>query len=163
MNTDQISSVFESFYRNMTINFREVVNIISRPYKLTYEQYILLKQIKKEGSVTGSVLAVLSDISRAAVSRRCRELADLGYINRLSDFEPDYRVTKFSVSKEGGDVIKQLTIDYNNRFRGIAEEFGKESFSDFALEVVKFDRLLKINLDSDKQCIEQTKIGRGKH
>lgn len=147
MNTEEINGIFELFYRNITVGFKETVNKLSKKYKLSYEQYILLKQIRKAISITGSELAQLSNISRAAISRRCRELADMGYINRLSDLEPDYRVTQFTMSKKGEVIVDKLNKDYDELFKKLSEEFGEQEFKIFASEVNKFNQLLHLNIE----------------
>jgi DNA-binding MarR family transcriptional regulator len=115
-------------YQWLTNELRDYFSMISRQYGMTYDQYLLLKEIEKRGKSQGSNLAEIFGISRAAVSRRCRELLKMGYIQRYGGQEPDFRVTHFGTTEEGENVILKLNDAYEEWFKELEKDFGKADF-----------------------------------
>lgn len=120
---------FNQIYQWLTNDLRPFLGEISQKYHLTYDQYILLKSIQDQNHVSGSELAAGQHVSRAAISRRCRELQLLGLIEGISRQEPDYRLTYFEVSKHGEEVLTKLNETYDKWVEMVNEKYGQDKFA----------------------------------
>lgn len=120
---------FNRIYQWLNNDLRPFLGEISQKYHLTYDQYTLLKVIQTHNHISGSELAATLHISRAAISRRCRELQILALIDGISRQEPDYRLTYFETSQYGDEVLAALNEHYEKWLEKVNEGYGSEKFT----------------------------------
>lgn len=130
---------FNRLYQWLTNDLRPFLGEISQEYHLTYDQYMLLKNIDQHNHISGSDLAAEQHISRAAISRRCRELQMLGLIEGISRQEPDYRLTYFEISSYGCEVLTKLNRHYQQWLEQVNEKYGADKFTQL---IQLFDELV---------------------
>lgn len=87
----------------------ELFSSVLGEFELTIEQYILMTVVHKSGRENPSRIAVELNVSKAAVSRRCRELERRRIIERLRpDIEGDYRIVYYELTPEGERLLDKV-------------------------------------------------------
>lgn len=87
----------------------ELFNSVLGGVELTIEQYILMTVVHKSGRQNPTKIAAELNISKAAVSRRCRELERRRFFERLQpDVEDDCRVIYYTLTREGERLLNKV-------------------------------------------------------
>lgn len=122
-------TTFNHLYQWLTNDLRPFISGISKKYHLTYEQYMLLQIVGEHERISGSDLAVHQGVSRAAISRRCRELQLSGLINGIARQEPDYRMTYFELTEYGQQVTAELNMAYTKWLENVMACYGTDKLT----------------------------------
>lgn len=98
----------------MLDNTRRMLNEECETYKITFEQFVLMKRISVAGGIRPTELSEDLHISRAAVSRKLTQLYYSDYLSKeRSGVNQDQRVVIISLTPTGEGVVKKLDRFYN--------------------------------------------------
>lgn len=128
--------VFESFLRQYREIFCVLTNAaeqITGQYALSFEQYLLLKQIHEQRNITLSELADDTRTTRSAAARKLRALLLDGYVEQEAKMD-DRRVKYLRLTSKGAhveDEIHQVFLQSAKAWNEIPSDLSPEVMNDF--------------------------------
>ncbi|GEO69802.1 MarR family transcriptional regulator [Levilactobacillus acidifarinae] len=128
--------VFESFLRQYREIFCVLINAaeqITGQYSLSFEQYLLLKQIHEQRNITLSELADDTRTTRSAAARKLRALLLDGYVEQEAKMD-DRRVKYLRLTPKGTrveDDIHQVFLQSARTWNQLPSDLAPETITDF--------------------------------
>lgn len=128
--------VFEMFLRQYREIFCVLTNVaeqITGQYSLSFEQYLLLKQIHEQRNITLSELADDTRTTRSAAARKLRALLLDGYVEQEAKMD-DRRVKYLRLTPKGEHVeddIHQVFLQSAKTWNQIPSDLSDETINDF--------------------------------
>lgn len=128
------------------IGLKGLEHFISEPsqqYNLSFEQYLILRDIIQNPDIKMMHLATKKGVSRSAISRQLKVLLDSGYVTQKAD-PSDRRSQILSVTKNGRATDKKISAAMLERFTSWLDLYGRERggklidfLIDFGQEIVQ--------------------------
>lgn len=100
---------------------RNLVN----PKEITWLQYDILYQVKKEGEILPSDLSLLLGVSRTKLSKALKGLKTMGYIEQFPN-QLDGRELNTSLTNSGEELLNNISKRHNSLYQMAIESFTKE-------------------------------------
>ncbi|GEO67471.1 transcriptional regulator [Levilactobacillus spicheri] len=128
--------VFETFLRQYREIFCVLTNAaeqITGQYSLSFEQYLLLKQIHEQRNITLSELADDTRTTRSAAARKLRALLLDGYVEQEAKMD-DRRVKYLRLTPKGENVendIHQVFLQSAKTWNQIPSDLSDDEINDF--------------------------------
>lgn len=117
---------------------RNVVN----PQNISWLQYDILHQIKKEEGILPSKLSLILGISRTKLSKALRDLKAMGYVEQIPN-KFDGRELYTRLTKEGDSLLEEISKKHTDLFYTALKSFTKEEQKEFAYLSNKLSNELK--------------------
>lgn len=115
---DRMMSFFEELQR--LDNAWRALNQLTKEYKISFEQFMLLKRISLEKRITPTALSDELKISRPAVSRKINQLYRNEYLNKIRSFEnEDQRIVELEISNKGNRIMAELDKRFDEKIPDI--------------------------------------------
>lgn len=115
---DRMMSFFEELQR--LDSAQRALNQLTKVYKISFEQFMLLKRISLEEHITPTVLSDELKISSPAVSRKVNQLYRNEYLNKSRSLaNEDQRIVELEVSNKGKNLIAELDKRFDEKISGI--------------------------------------------
>ena len=106
------------------------VSVPTRPYKITFEAYILMRMIAtSEEPLTLVKIATQQRVSRSAIARQINVLLDLKYIDQTTNAH-DRRIKYLSLTPTGARVEQSITTASDERFHQWMQVYGEKRAGD---------------------------------
>lgn len=102
--------VFETFLRQYREIFRVLINAaeqVTGQYSVSFEQYLLLKQIHEQRNITLSELADSTRTTRSAAARKLRALLLDGFVEQEAKLD-DRRVKYLRLTPKGAAIENDI-------------------------------------------------------
>ncbi|WP_225893657.1 MarR family winged helix-turn-helix transcriptional regulator [Levilactobacillus wangkuiensis] len=128
--------VFETFLRQYRSIFRVLINAaeqITSQYSVSFEQYLLLKQIHEQRNITLSELADSTRTTRSAAARKLRALLLDGFVEQEAKMD-DRRVKYLRLTAKGANVehdIRQAFLQSATTWEEIPSDLTGEDINQF--------------------------------
>ncbi|HIW71371.1 MAG TPA: MarR family transcriptional regulator [Candidatus Levilactobacillus faecigallinarum] len=128
--------VFETFLRQYREIFCVLINAaeqITGQYSLSFEQYLLLKQIHEQRNITLSELADDTRTTRSAAARKLRALLLDGYVEQEAKMD-DRRVKYLRLTPKGEkveDEIHDVFLQSARSWNQIPSDLEDDTINDF--------------------------------
>ncbi|MFD1548755.1 MULTISPECIES: MarR family transcriptional regulator [Levilactobacillus] len=128
--------VFENFLRQYREIFRVLINAaeqITGQYSVSFEQYLLLKQIHEQRNITLSELADSTRTTRSAAARKLRALLLDGFVEQEAKMD-DRRVKYLRLTDKGTTVehdIRQAFLQSAETWNQIPTSLTAADITDF--------------------------------
>ncbi len=146
MTESEIHEQFVETYMHILKYIGDFVSVPTRPYKITFEAYTVMRMIAtSEEPLTLVKIANEQRVSRSAIARQINVLLDLKYIDQTTNAH-DRRIKYLSLTPSGTRVEQEITSASDDRFHQWMQVSGEKRAS---------DTLRYIN-DAEKQA---TKLG----
>ncbi|WP_427910898.1 MarR family transcriptional regulator [Pediococcus parvulus] len=117
-----------------TLKFLEyVLSEPTKEYEISFEQFLVLRDIRYQENVTQMGIATERNVTRSAVSRQIKSLLKLNYISQTPD-PKDQRRLYLHLTQRGAEVEKLINQKVHLVFEGWIIKFGQK----------KVDMLLKL-------------------
>ncbi|KRN03354.1 transcriptional regulator [Levilactobacillus senmaizukei DSM 21775 = NBRC 103853] len=141
--------VFEAFLRQYREIFRVLINAaeqITSQYSVSFEQYLLLKQIHEQRNITLSELADSTRTTRSAAARKLRALLLDGFVEQEAKLD-DRRVKYLRLTTKGTNVerdIRQAFLQSAEAWEEIPSSLTSEDinafFTQYQANIATWDR-----------------------
>ncbi|MCH4123588.1 MAG: MarR family transcriptional regulator [Levilactobacillus sp.] len=128
--------VFETFLRQYREIFRVLINAaeqITSQYSVSFEQYLLLKQIHEQRNITLSELADSTRTTRSAAARKLRALLLDGFVEQEAKMD-DRRVKYLRLTTKGANVehdIRQAFLQSATTWEEIPSNLSGKDINEF--------------------------------
>ncbi|MDD7353476.1 MAG: MarR family transcriptional regulator [Peptoniphilaceae bacterium] len=119
---------------------RNLVN----PKQITWLQYDILYQLKKEERILPSKLSVVLGISRTKISKALKGLKLKGYIQQLPN-QSDGRELYTSITEEGEILLDDISLKHTALHQRALNVFSKEEQETFTYLSNKLSRELRMS------------------
>ncbi|MCI5642700.1 MAG: MarR family transcriptional regulator [Peptoniphilus sp.] len=119
---------------------RNLVN----PKQITWLQYDILYQLKKEERILPSKLSVVLGISRTKISKALKGLKLKGYIQQLPN-QSDGRELYTSITEEGEILLDDISLKHTALHQRALNVFSKEEQEAFTYLSNKLSRELRMS------------------
>ncbi|MDG2980242.1 hypothetical protein KNP65_09830 [Latilactobacillus curvatus] len=101
-------------------NAQRALNELTVAYRISFDQFMLLKRISLVKYITPTILSDELKISRPAVSRKVNQLYRNEYLNKIRSFEnEDQRIVEIEVSNKGKAIIQKLDKRFDEKLINI--------------------------------------------
>lgn len=119
------------FQVNMTANaMKNRFNSFLKPYKLTSEQYVIMKSIEENPNVTPTQLAEITFKDKTTITRMIDTLVKNEMLLRVPK-EDDRRAYKIQWSTKGEAVMKEIIPISEEVISKLRSQFSKEELTSF--------------------------------
>lgn len=119
---------------------RNLVN----PKQITWLQYDILYQLKKEERILPSKLSVILGISRTKISKALKGIKVKGYIQQLPN-QSDGRELYTSITEEGENLLDDISLKHTALHQRALKVFSKEEQEAFTYLSNKLSRELRMS------------------
>ncbi|HJE87304.1 MarR family transcriptional regulator [Levilactobacillus brevis] len=133
---EQEQSLLDAFidvYMSSLKYLDEFVSEPARAFHLSFEQYLILREITRNQNVTLMDIASKRQVTRSAISRQIKVLLKQGYLRQQPD-ENDRRRLYLIATDAGTHAERVIRQRINQRFQGWVDVYG----NDRAHEILKF-------------------------
>lgn len=101
------------------------------PQNISWLQYDILYQLKKEGELLPSKLSIILGTSRTKLSKALKDLKSLGYIQQLPN-QLDGRELYTSITNDGKCSLADISTRHTALYQTALTSFTKEEQQEFA-------------------------------
>ncbi|ASN59451.1 marR family protein [Latilactobacillus curvatus CRL 705] len=122
----QLLDEYVELYMSAIKYVEDLVSEPTQAYQLSFEQYLIMKEIADDNSVSLIDIAKKRGVTRGAISRQIRVLLKLDYITQEIDPD-DRRRLILNLTPSGQKTVEELNPKIHNRFASWMETFGKEN------------------------------------
>ncbi|ETY75099.1 MarR family transcriptional regulator [Lactiplantibacillus fabifermentans] len=130
MTESEIHEQFVETYMHILKYIGDFVSVPTRPYKITFEAYIVMRMIAtSEEPLTLVKIANAQRVSRSAIARQINVLLDLKYIDQTTNTK-DRRIKYLSLTPSGARVEKEITTTSDERFHQWLQVYGEKRADD---------------------------------
>ena len=113
----------------------EFISEPAQAFHLSFEQYLILREITQNDQVTLMDIASKRQVTRSAISRQIKVLLKAGYLQQQPD-ENDRRRLYLLVTPTGAKAERAIRQRINQRFQGWLDVYGDQR----AHEILDFIR-----------------------
>ncbi len=126
MKDSQLLDKYVELYMSAIKYVEDLVSEPTQAYQLSFEQYLIMKEIADDNSVSLIDIAKKRGVTRGAISRQIRVLLKLDYITQEIDPD-DRRRLILNLTPSGQKTVEELNPKIHNRFTSWMETFGEEN------------------------------------
>ncbi|BBE25550.1 MarR family transcriptional regulator [Latilactobacillus curvatus] len=126
MKDSQLLDEYVELYMSSIKYVEDLVSEPTQAYQLSFEQYLIMKEIADDNSVSLIDIAKKRGVTRGAISRQIRVLLKLDYITQEIDPD-DRRRLILNLTPSGQKTVEELNPKIHNRFASWMETFGKKN------------------------------------
>lgn len=126
MEDNQLLDEYIDIYMSAIKYVEDLVSEPTKAYQLSFEQYLIMKEIAEDSSVSLIDIAKKRGVTRGAISRQIRVLLKLDYITQEIDSN-DRRRLILKLTPSGFQTVHELNPKINQRFASWVETFGIEN------------------------------------
>ncbi|WP_125544348.1 MarR family winged helix-turn-helix transcriptional regulator [Levilactobacillus lindianensis] len=145
---EQEESLLDAFidvYMNSIKYLGEFVSEPAKEFHLSFEQYLILRDITQNTNVTLMDIASKRQVTRSAISRQIKVLLKQGYLQQRPD-ENDRRRLYLLATPAGTRAERVIRQRINSRFQGWVDLYGDDRVHevlDFIREFSQVTRMKK--------------------
>ncbi|MGO1970921.1 MAG: MarR family winged helix-turn-helix transcriptional regulator [Levilactobacillus brevis] len=135
---EQEQPLLDAFIDVYMSSLKYLDEFISEPaqaFHLSFEQYLILREITQNDQVTLMDIASKRQVTRSAISRQIKVLLKAGYLQQQPD-ENDRRRLYLLVTSTGAKAERAIRQRINQRFQGWLDVYGDQR----AHEILDFIR-----------------------
>ena len=135
---EQEQPLLDAFIDVYMSSLKYLDEFISEPaqaFHLSFEQYLILREITQNDQVTLMDIASKRQVTRSAISRQIKVLLTAGYLQQQPD-ENDRRRLYLLVTPTGAKAERAIRQRINQRFQGWLDVYGDQR----AHEILDFIR-----------------------
>ncbi|GEA99582.1 MarR family transcriptional regulator [Levilactobacillus brevis] len=135
---EQEQPLLDAFIDVYMSSLKYLDEFISEPaqtFHLSFEQYLILREITQNDQVTLMDIASKRQVTRSAISRQIKVLLKAGYLQQQPD-ENDRRRLYLLVTPTGAKAERAIRQRINQRFQGWLDVYGDQR----AHEILDFIR-----------------------
>lgn len=135
---EQEQPLLDAFIDVYMSSLKYLDEFISEPaqaFHLSFEQYLILREITQNAQVTLMDIASKRQVTRSAISRQIKVLLKAGYLQQQPD-ENDRRRLYLLVTPTGAKAERAIRQRINQRFQGWLDVYGDQR----AHEILDFIR-----------------------
>ncbi|MCT3574419.1 MarR family winged helix-turn-helix transcriptional regulator [Levilactobacillus brevis] len=135
---EQEQPLLDAFIDVYMSSLKYLDEFISKPaqaFHLSFEQYLILREITQNDQVTLMDIASKRQVTRSAISRQIKVLLKAGYLQQQPD-ENDRRRLYLLVTPTGAKAERAIRQRINQRFQGWLDVYGDQR----AHEILDFIR-----------------------
>lgn len=130
MSETEIHEQFVETYMHILKYIGDFVSVPTRPYKITFEAYIVMRMIAtSDEPLTLVKIANEQRVSRSAIARQINVLLDLKYIDQTTNTH-DRRIKYLSLTPTGAKVENEISTASDERFHQWMQVYGEQRASD---------------------------------
>lgn len=130
MTESEIHEQFVETYMHILKYIGDFVSVPTRPYKITFEAYTVMRLIAtSEEALTLVKIANEQRVSRSAIARQINVLLELQYIEQTTN-PNDRRIKYLSLTETGKRVEQEITAASKQRFHQWMEVYGLQRAHD---------------------------------
>nr|WP_233993392.1 MarR family transcriptional regulator [Latilactobacillus sakei] len=122
----QLLDEYVEIYMSAIKYVEDLVSQPTKAYKLSFEQFLIMKEIAEDSSVSLIDIAKKRGVTRGAISRQIRVLLKLDYISQSTD-PSDRRRLILNLTPSGQQTVSELLPKVQERFSSWMMAFGKEN------------------------------------
>lgn len=125
---EQEQSLLDAFIDVYMSSLKYLDEFVSEPAKefhLSFEQYLILREITRNHDVTLMDIASKRQVTRSAISRQIKVLLKQGYLRQQPD-ENDRRRLYLIATDAGKRAERVIRQRINQRFQGWVDVYGNE-------------------------------------
>ncbi|MFC6294478.1 MarR family winged helix-turn-helix transcriptional regulator [Lactiplantibacillus daoliensis] len=144
MKEAEIHEQFVETYMHILKYIGDFVSVPTRPYKITFEAYIVMRMIATtKEPLTLVKIANAQRVSRSAIARQINVLLDLKYIDQTTNTS-DRRIKYLSLTPAGLKVEQAISTASDERFHQWLQVYGEK----------RADDTLRYITDAEKKATE---------
>lgn len=128
-------NAFIDVYMSSLKYLDEFISEPAQAFHLSFEQYLILREITQNDQVTLMDIASKRQVTRSAISRQIKVLLKAGYLQQQPD-ENDRRRLYLLVTPTGAKAERAIRQRINQRFQGWLDVYGDQR----AREILDFIR-----------------------
>ncbi|AKP63755.1 transcriptional regulator [Levilactobacillus koreensis JCM 16448] len=132
---ESLLDAFIDVYMSSLKYLDEFVSEPAKEFHLSFEQYLILRDITQNKDVTLMDIASKRQVTRSAISRQIKVLLKQGYLRQQPD-ENDRRRLYLLATPAGSKAERVIRQRINSRFQGWVDVYG----DDRAHEILNFIR-----------------------
>jgi len=132
---ESLLDAFIDVYMSSLKYLDEFVSEPAKEFHLSFEQYLILRDITQNKDVTLMDIASKRQVTRSAISRQIKVLLKQGYLRQQPD-ENDRRRLYLLATPAGSKAERVIRQRINSRFQGWVDVYG----DDQAHEILNFIR-----------------------
>ncbi|WP_143462854.1 MarR family winged helix-turn-helix transcriptional regulator [Levilactobacillus enshiensis] len=132
---ESLLDAFIDVYMSSLKYLDEFVSEPAKEFHLSFEQYLILRDITQNKDVTLMDIASKRQVTRSAISRQIKVLLKQGYLRQQPD-ENDRRRLYLLATPAGAKAERVIRQRINSRFQGWVDVYG----DDRAHEILNFIR-----------------------
>ncbi|WP_203641676.1 MarR family winged helix-turn-helix transcriptional regulator [Levilactobacillus andaensis] len=132
---ESLLDAFIDVYMSSLKYLDEFVSEPAKEFHLSFEQYLILRDITQNKDVTLMDIASKRQVTRSAISRQIKVLLKQGYLRQQPD-ENDRRRLYLLATPAGAKAERVIRQRINSRFQGWVDVYG----DDQAHEILNFIR-----------------------
>ncbi|MBM7544554.1 MarR family winged helix-turn-helix transcriptional regulator [Periweissella beninensis] len=129
-------------------------DVIAQPaakYKLSFEQYLILRDVAQRETLTLTDIVDERNVTRAAISRQIKMLLKRNYIYQEPDIK-DRRRMLLHLTPDGKEAERIISRKVRDRFNGWIDIFGSEKAEDILRFIQDFGEVVhQENLDQESK------------
>lgn len=125
MENPQLLQDYIEIYVSAIKYLEELVSKPTQEYGLSFEQFLILKEIYDDNSISLKDIAAKREVTRGAISRQAGVLIRNNYIQQEID-PSDRRRMILHVTDDGQKVVENLMPKISKRFYSWIDRFGED-------------------------------------
>ncbi|MFC6274882.1 MarR family winged helix-turn-helix transcriptional regulator [Levilactobacillus tangyuanensis] len=143
---DQEPSLLDAFidvYMNSLKYLDEFVSEPAKEFHLSFEQYLILREITRNHQVTLMDIASERQVTRSAVSRQIKTLLKQGYLEQQPD-ENDRRRLYLIATPTGAKAERVIRERISTRFQSWVDVYGEDRAKEILTFIRDFSQLTRL-------------------
>jgi len=143
---EQEQSLLDAFIDVYMSSLKYLDEFVSEPAKefhLSFEQYLILREITRNHDVTLMDIASKRQVTRSAISRQIKVLLKQGYLRQQPD-ENDRRRLYLIATDAGKRAERVIRQRINQRFQGWVDVYGNERAHDILEFIQDFSQVTRM-------------------
>jgi len=143
---EQEQSLLDAFIDVYMSSLKYLDEFVSEPAKefhLSFEQYLILREITRNHDVTLMDIASKRQVTRSAISRQIKLLLKQGYLRQQPD-ENDRRRLYLIATDAGKRAERVIRQRINQRFQGWVDVYGNERAHDILEFIQDFSQVTRM-------------------
>ncbi|KRK37535.1 MarR family winged helix-turn-helix transcriptional regulator [Levilactobacillus parabrevis] len=143
---EQEQSLLDAFIDVYMSSLKYLDEFVSEPAKefhLSFEQYLILREITRNHDVTLMDIASKRQVTRSAISRQIKVLLKQGYLRQQPD-ENDRRRLYLIATDAGKRAERVIRQRINQRFQGWVDVYGNERAHDILTFIQDFSQVTRM-------------------
>jgi len=143
---EQEQSLLDAFIDVYMSSLKYLDEFVSEPAKefhLSFEQYLILREITRNHDVTLMDIASKRQVTRRAISRQIKVLLKQGYLRQQPD-ENDRRRLYLIATDAGKRAERVIRQRINQRFQGWVDVYGNERAHDILEFIQDFSQVTRM-------------------
>ncbi|NLR31036.1 MarR family winged helix-turn-helix transcriptional regulator [Levilactobacillus tujiorum] len=143
---EQEQSLLDAFIDVYMSSLKYLDEFVSEPAKefhLSFEQYLILRDVTRNHDVTLMDIASKRQVTRSAISRQIKVLLKQGYLRQQPD-ENDRRRLYLLATDAGKRAERVIRQRINQRFQGWVDVYGNDRARDILEFIQDFSQVTRM-------------------